>query len=164
MTTEDEAKESSQPDLLDGPEARDERRPDSEQCPSPETVPSATVATDPTAGEVAAAVGEDSVGEGAAPALTASRTRPAAIADTRPPADPTGSGRKGRARKRRPSARFGLVNRWDGLGYTPLGGHLRWLPEPVKDLVREVWELLPGPARSVVVAIWRGGRALRRFI
>jgi hypothetical protein len=56
------------------------------------------------------------------------------------------------------------VNRWDGLGYALHGGHLRWLPEPAKDLVREGWERLPGPAKTVIVAVWRFGRAVRRFL
>lgn len=98
-----------------------------------------------------------------------SRTRPGGVAVTQPPSlaaerrPPTAGPRpRKRSRHRSAAARFGLVNRWNGLGYAPRGGHLRWLPEPAKDLVREVWELLPRRARRVTVAIWRLGRALRR--
>jgi len=59
-------------------------------------------------------------------------------------------------------ARFGLINRWDGLGYSPQGGHFRWLPEPAKDLLRELWVRLPGPIRALVVIMWRACRAARR--
>lgn len=59
-------------------------------------------------------------------------------------------------------ARFGLINRWDGLGYSPQGGHFRWLPEPAKDLLREAWVRLPGAIRALVVTMWRACRAARR--
>jgi hypothetical protein len=91
-----------------------------------------------------------------------SRTRPSRMGIPRPPVRvPAPRSNLPRPVPRQPT-RFGLVNRWDGLGYTPHGGHLRWLPEPAKDLVREGWECLPTPAKSVTVAVWRTGRAVRR--
>lgn len=106
----------------------------------------------------------DPVGAHESGAVTSSRTRPnRMVLHARSPRPAARAPRPhGRGRPR--GARFGLVNRWDGLGYALYGGHLRWLPEPAKDLVREGWERLPRPAKAVTVAVWRFGRAVRRFL
>jgi hypothetical protein len=95
---------------------------------------------------------------------TSSRTRPDRMLATGQVPRPAGRGRRQRRRARPRGTRFGLVNRRDGLGYALHGGHLRWLPEPAKDLVREGWERLPGPAKRFFVTVWRFGRRLRMLL